>query len=713
MKIKNKITFINTAAFFLILVGFSFFLYVQVRGMIIENIDSDLKEKTESIKTLLNTASETSIKTHLRTIAEKNRELMKMYYERYQKEQLTEEEAYNRVKEILLDPDYGKIGKTGYLAGVDTDGVLAIHPLSEGVDASGFEFMQQAVQQKNGYLEYMWKNKGEEEERAKAGWLAYFEPWNIMVWASSYKSEFTGLIDPHSFRDAILNIELGESGYPFIIDTKGNVIIHPTMEGSNMYDVRDPDGKYFIREMCDKKEGVVSYQWRNEGEKDSRKKIARFSYIEQFDWIVSTTYYQDEMYSELGTFTLYFIIFIAGALIVVFFLNLLIGNVISKPVNTIITRLNANIDGTIKLNNPIPVTAQDEVGDLGSMFNTFSERVRRVIQGLRGVQETSRSIGDDLAVNSEEVSSTMEQIDGTIRSFKDKTEILDREVQKTNNAVDEMKADVLSISGRIEEQSAAVTQSSSSIANLIDTLTNLSAIAKEKQVQLENLTDIATKNEKELDNTVSSIQEIAESATSIFDMVKIINQIAAQTNLLAMNAAIEAAHAGDAGRGFAVVAEEIRNLAETTSGNTKNISNSIKTILEKIENTKKISENTGKDFHNMRDDIVAVTKSLGELLDGMNQMSAGSDQVNTGMRTISSITEEVNGSSKAIEEKINDVFESMNKLSDLSSEHLQAIEEISVGVSQILESVQVLRELGSKNTENIDTIEKEIIQFET
>ena len=266
MKIKNKLIITNNIAFLLIIVGISLFLYFQLRSFLQDNINNELQTKNKSIVEMIKTTTDATIKTHLRTIAEKNRELVELFYAKATQGEMTEEQAYEEVRAILLDPQYGKLGETGYLAGVTTQGVLTIHPKSPGVDASGFEFMQEAMAMKNGYLEYMWKNKGEETERAKAGWLSYFEPWDIMVWASSYKSEFTSLINPQDFEETILQMSFGESGYAYIMDSDGNLIIHPEQEGENIYNSRDSNGRYFIREICEKKNGIISYPWQNEGE---------------------------------------------------------------------------------------------------------------------------------------------------------------------------------------------------------------------------------------------------------------------------------------------------------------------------------------------------------------------------------------------------------------------------------------------------------------
>jgi hypothetical protein len=198
--------------------GIGLISYWVMKGYITHAIHNELTQITKSVYHLVETSVDVSIRNHLRAITEKGWSMVRFYYQQYQQGVLTEEEAYQRVKELILDPEYARIGETGYLAGVNGKGILIIHPKSEGTDASKFEFMQRAITMKNGYLEYMWKNPGEDKERAKAGWLTYFEPWDLIVWASSYKSEFHTLIDVKDFKEKILSITLGKNGYDYIMD---------------------------------------------------------------------------------------------------------------------------------------------------------------------------------------------------------------------------------------------------------------------------------------------------------------------------------------------------------------------------------------------------------------------------------------------------------------------------------------------------------------
>jgi methyl-accepting chemotaxis protein len=711
MKIRSKILVANNLSFALIVAVLGWITYSQVRTLLTQNVFNELEQTSERIVDMIESSSEISIKTHLRTIAEKNRALVKMQYDNFVSGIVSEDEAYQAARKNLLDPEYGRIGDTGYLAGVNTAGVLVIHPKSEGVDASGLEFMQKAMAMRDGYLEYMWKNTGETTERAKAGWLSYFEPWDLMIWASSYKSEFSDLIQATDFRDFILDIQLGETGYAYIMNTSGDLIIHPTMTGENIYDSRDSDGRYFVREICEKKNGSISYTWQNDGEKAPREKTASYAFIEETDWIVVTTFYEEEMLTPLRRLARLFLIFFAAAVVVVFLVNLWIGNAISKPVARVAASMASMVGKTIDLSKPIPIETNDEIGETVRNFNSLAERVREIVADVRKLSKSTATVGEHLLTNADEVSATIEQIGGTVGSFSRQTELLDGEIQNTGAAIDEISSTVGVVTKQIADQSVSVTQSASAIEEMITTVQGMSNTTGDRKILLDELSSQAATSEKDMLDTTRSIDDIVESATLIFKMIDIINQVATQTNMLAMNAAIEAAHAGDAGRGFAVVADQIRTLAETTGVNAAEISGSVEAILEKIQNTKQSSENTATAFVDMRSGIESVANSIAELLNGMNEMSSGGSQILDGVRKMRDTTLAVDASAKSIDDMVGTIRTATGNLSNISQEQVNGIGEISTGISQIQAAALSLSKLGLENAEAIQVIEKEIVQF--
>ena len=190
------------------------------------------------------------------------------------------------------------------------------------------------------------------------------------------------------------------------------------------------------------------------------------------------------------------------------------------------------------------------------------------------------------------------------------------------------------LSESVGSQSSAVDNSSSVTGKMIGSLKGTSSIAMQKQESIKGLIINASKGQDSMRETIQSVQGISQSVDGIAAAIKIISGIAANTNLLAMNAAIEAAHAGDAGRGFAVVADEIRRLSETTRENSRNISQTLSSIIEGINVTSRCSSDTDSLINEMSDEINGVAGTMTELISTLSDLSNGSSEITNALETL-------------------------------------------------------------------------------
>ncbi len=594
----------------IIILGVGLSSYLIIKKYIKHAISNELAQITESAYHLVETAVEVSIKNHLRAITEKGRSMVNFYYQQYQQGLLTEEEAFKKVRELILDPEYGRIGETGYLAGVNGAGILVIHPKSEGVDASTFEFMQKAITMKNGYLEYMWKNVGEEQERAKAGWLVYFEPWDLIIWASSYKSEFNTLVDVNDFKENILSITLGKTGYAYVMDSQANLIIHPTLENQNIYDSQDSKGHYFIREICEKKNGQITYPWKNPGEKNPREKIVYYKYFEELDWIIACGVYLDELYKPVNILIYTLIVISIGILFLVAFLSVFLGRSLAKPIKQLAEH--AQSIGNGDLNVQIPVNSKDEIGYLAKTFNTMSDSLRAFISQ---VQESGIQIN-----------SSATELSATAR---EQEAIMANQVESTNK--------VLKTVNEISEVTAELVQTIQEVAFMSEGATAATSSEKTDLARMEEAMQQMERASKAISSRLEAINEKAENITTV---VTTITKVAEQTNLLSLNAAIEAEKAGEYGRGFTVVAREIRRLADQTAVATLDIERMVKEMQSAVasgvmEMDKFISEVR----HNVGD-VGRISAKLDSIIKQVRALSPSFEQVNMAMTELSEETQE-------------------------------------------------------------------------
>lgn len=381
LKIRPKLLLGYITAFILFITIGGLILYPIMRRAIDANVESELSNTTKTIHSMVKTSADASIKSYLRAIAEKNRDIVSHYYEQSKKGILTEQKAKEEAGKVLLSQT---IGKTGYIFVLNVKKspksiILAVHPKIQGKDVAYVDFVQKSAQIKNGYLEYDWKNPGEEKTREKAMYLTYFEPWEWVVAASSYREEFTDLVNIDSFRESILSIRFGKTGYSYILDSRGNIIVHPALKGS-VYDVKDSTGRQFVREMCKEKNGKIIYTWRNPDEKDFRKKLVIFNYIPEFDWIVASSSYLEEFYEPLSYIRNSIIAIFIALLAFLFALTFGYSSYIVKNLNRLTHsfRMGSTGDLTVRITN----TSKDEFGSLSEYFNDFMEKLNIYNQSL-------------------------------------------------------------------------------------------------------------------------------------------------------------------------------------------------------------------------------------------------------------------------------------------------------------------------------------------
>lgn len=350
--------------------GFSL-LFLQVRGALGQKIKKELNQSNQTITDMIETTATVSIRNHLKAIAQKNREIASYFYQKFLDEEISEPDARNKAAQVLLSQT---VGDTGYLYCVDSKGIIVVHPQKGvlGQDLSFHKFIQKQISEKEGYLEYEWKNPGESLERPKALYMSYFEAWDWIISVSSYKSEFLRLIDIEDFKNRVLNLTFGETGYSFILNSKGDAVIHPELTG-NVLAMNDANGYPFVREMIRLKKGYLTYWWKNPSEQHPREKFVAFDYIPAFDWIIISSSYTREVFSSLYDIQKTFLVILILVILISGGITLIVSTTITNPLLRFIRQLEkrAPDDWSSRLADE----GNDEIGKLSTSFNRFMDRL--------------------------------------------------------------------------------------------------------------------------------------------------------------------------------------------------------------------------------------------------------------------------------------------------------------------------------------------------
>jgi PAS domain S-box-containing protein len=403
-RIRHKLLLAYSIVFILSISLGSTFIYLAVRQNIKTSIEGELNNATKAILSLVRTSAAVSIKNHLRAVAEKNLELINHYYEKSVAGVLTREQAQQQVAELLLSQT---IGKSGYIYCMNSAGIVTVHPQNALInsDVSNFEFVKEQLRLKKGYIEYNWKNPGDDQARPKALYMLYFEPWDWIISVSSYRREFKDLVNVEDFRKAVLEMDLGRSGYAFVIDGQGTAIIHPKLQGVNILKSIDLPNRY-LEEMRRLKSGQLVYPWKNPGEEQARLKLVIFNYIPEYDWIVASSSYLDEFYQPLKTIRNLIIATVLITLMLVLPITFKISASITDPLRRLSQHLSRM--GAGNFTSRMESTAEDEIGQLYDYFNRFLEQLAHYHQDLTKEIQVRGKVEEDLRESEARYRSVME-----------------------------------------------------------------------------------------------------------------------------------------------------------------------------------------------------------------------------------------------------------------------------------------------------------------
>ena len=451
---------------------------------------------------------------------------------------------------------------------------------------------------------------------------------------------------------------VGKTGYIFLLDSRGNYIISRNNErnGENIWDARDSDGRYIIREIIQKvtvrdDNGIelFRYPWQNPGEDRPRYKLAMVSYFKPLDWVIGAGIYEDELkettnYVEsainsmlIWVLTAALVILLAGILF-----SLLLTRRITRPILAITRQALMLSKGEVALDDRDRRSMSnierrnDELGRIGAAFVKLMEyfhlRSREADQISRGLLTLDVSVNSDRDVLGLSFKKMTSDLNVALTGVKQSANLVasgSREINMSNQ----------SLSDGASEQAASVEQITASIGRLVDNTRNTGDITNKAYLLMGEAKGAAEEGAQRMDELMTATSEINQSSKEIAKIIKTIDDIAFQTNLLALNAAVEAARAGKQGLGFAVVASNIRNLAGLSSKAAQDTAELIEASLKSIQRETLAVDQTAEMLVDITNKVKHVT-SLMEEINTANQDQANSiSEISQGLEQIESVTQ--------------------------------------------------------------------------
>lgn len=379
-----------------------------------------------------------------------------------------------------------------------------------------------------------------------------------------------------------------------------------------------------------------------------------------------------------------------------------------KPVRRLDQAVEMISRGSGDLRHRIPVERKDELGEIAVNFNRFMSNLGEIISKARSATENNETSTKQLTEITEQTVLASEKIGSAIGENSRQLTSTSEEMRNSKQNSAEIRKRLETFQESVEQLSAIVEESSAGLTEMLASLGSVNKVVQDRQKMTEDLVALSVEGERAITDTAAQIGSIRSAADQIEEFTSMINEIADRTNLLSMNAAIEAAHAGEAGKGFAVVAEEIRSLAETSSTEASRIKNSIKQIIQIIVAAEESGKSSRTAFTRIAESVHQVAAGLTGIAASTEELSLGSREVMNAILEVKEVTVNVKESSQEIDrqqESLDQVvgrgYAAMIRMEEIEQEMSSQSSEISRAISSLKEVVELLNTYSAELNEEI------------
>ncbi|MDR3114370.1 MAG: methyl-accepting chemotaxis protein [Treponema sp.] len=391
-------------------------------------------------------------------------------------------------------------------------------------------------------------------------------------------------------------------------------------------------------------------------------------------------------------------------------LTIFIARTIRKPFRQMMHTLR-EIARDWDLTKPLAMHSQDELGRLAEFLNLTFAKMGDLLRIIKTMTLSLSGTGMDLTANTCQTVSSINEITAAMQSMKGQVNIQVREVHKANRALEGILSHVDRLNEHIASQSVSVSQSSVSIEAMLSRIQAVADTLSKNEGNVLTLAKASEAGRLGLEQVAADIQAITRESEGLLEINGVMQNIASQTSLLSMNAAIEAAHAGEAGRGFAVVADEIRKLAEHSGEQSKTIGEMLQKIKTAIDTITQSAAVMVTEFETIAGGVAIVSNQEGAVRGSMEEQEAGSRVILEAIGNLKTITELVKTSSAAIALKGKEVKQQSGILEQISGEINRGMDEMSKGAELIVAAANHVNDISGTTQESITTLNREIGKF--
>ncbi len=528
-----------------------------------------------------------------------------------------------------------------------------------------------------------------------------------------------------SLREEIMNITVGKTGYVYVLDRNGAYIISQDglRDGENLWNIKDAGGNNFIQDIVSQglalkpgEHAEVVYSWIDSTTYQAHPKSATIGYFAPWDWIIVAGTWESELQQSLITIrqansrSRFMMIVILGvSLAAVIILWVFLSRSITRPLRAA-TNTIKNI-GEGDFSQKLWIKSRDEIGELARDYNTAVENVQNLIKTI--IEKTGRisNISTDLSSNMDETSGLVTEILESIQNIQNKMDSQSTSVIQTTSTMKSITSNIENLDGHINQQSEKVAQSASAIEEMMANISSVTRTLEANSEQMRELTQFSEKGRKDLAVVSGDIRTVAKESEELLAISAVIEDIAQQTNLLSMNAAIEAAHAGESGKGFAVVADEIRKLAESSGTEAKRVSSELGKIKNAIDRMSVASDMVLKQFEDMDQRIRNVSEQEETIRYAMKEQETGSKDILLAIGNLNDISNQVKSESIEMLQGSREVLKESGTLEKITEEVKDRVDLMAAGIGDISGTVRRVESMSAENKESINILQTEIERF--
>lgn len=384
---------------------------------------------------------------------------------------------------------------------------------------------------------------------------------------------------------------------------------------------------------------------------------------------------------------------------------------ISGPLKRAVLALENIASGEGDLTLRLAEHSGDETGQLAHFFNQTIGKIGTMVGSIRSTTVQLRQNGETLASQMDETASALNEIHANIDGMKQKTVNQSASVTETEATIAQIVQNITKLNGLIETQAGSVNQSSSAIEEMVANIRSVTETLARNAVSVDQLALSSERGTTSMDEVASLISTIANESEGLIEASTVIQAIANQTNLLAMNAAIEAAHAGDFGKGFAVVADEIRKLSEDAGEQARTISTVLNNLKELIDQGSLASVGAQDQFQTVFKLSQMVKNQESMIKNAMDEQNIGGAQVLESIQQISEITGQVKQGSSEMLQGSTEIRTEMHRLAEVTDDMRSSMNEMALGTNQINTAANHINDLSKHNRDEITLLLSEVEKF--